>query len=40
MKVLLFFKQKTALSEEDTPETIAEKIHLIRATLFPESIEA
>ena len=35
----IIFQKKTALSEEDTPETIAEKIHLLEQRYFPRVIE-
>ncbi|WOC41226.1 phosphoribosylglycinamide formyltransferase [Polaribacter sp. HL-MS24] len=36
----IIFQKKTALSEEDTPETIAEKIHLLEQRYFPRVIES
>ena len=35
----IIFQAKTALSSEDTPETIAEKIHVLEQTHFPKIIE-
>ena len=35
----IIFQAKTALNKEDTPETIAEKIHLLEQRYFPRVIE-
>jgi phosphoribosylglycinamide formyltransferase-1 len=35
----IIFQAKTALNSEDTPETIAQKIHLLEQEHFPKTIE-
>tara|TARA_R110002049_G_scaffold114646_1_gene265902 strand:+ start:20708 stop:21280 length:573 start_codon:yes stop_codon:yes gene_type:complete len=35
----IIFQAKTALNEQDTPETIAEKIHLLEQRYFPKVVE-
>ncbi|TXD50058.1 phosphoribosylglycinamide formyltransferase [Polaribacter sp. IC073] len=35
----IIFQAKTQLNEQDTPETIAEKIHLLEQRYFPKVIE-
>lgn len=35
----IIFQAKTALNEEDTPEKIAEKIHILEQQYFPKVIE-
>ncbi|SHM91085.1 phosphoribosylglycinamide formyltransferase [Polaribacter sp. KT 15] len=35
----IIFQSNTALNEQDTPETIAEKIHLLEQRYFPKVIE-
>lgn len=35
----IIFQAKTALNDEDTPETIAEKIHILEQRYFPRIIE-
>jgi phosphoribosylglycinamide formyltransferase-1 len=35
----IIFKEKTELSENDTPETIAQKIHVLEMENFPKVIE-
>ncbi len=36
----IIFQQNVALTEEDTPETVAEKIHELEQKYFPEIIQA
>jgi len=36
----IIFQKNVALTEEDTPETVAEKIHELEQKYFPEIIEA
>ncbi|WP_439128808.1 phosphoribosylglycinamide formyltransferase [Polaribacter sp.] len=35
----IIFQAKTALTDQDTPETIAEKIHILEQRYFPKVIE-
>jgi phosphoribosylglycinamide formyltransferase-1 len=35
----IIFQAKTALNDQDTPETIAEKIHILEQRYFPKVIE-
>jgi phosphoribosylglycinamide formyltransferase-1 len=35
----IIFQAKTALNEKDTPETIAEKIHILEQRYFPRVVE-
>jgi phosphoribosylglycinamide formyltransferase-1 len=35
----IIYQAKTALNSQDTPETIAEKIHLLEHRYFPKVIE-
>ena len=35
----IIFQKKTTISDEDTPETIAEKIHVLEQRYFPRVIE-
>ena len=35
----IIFQKKTTISDEDTPETIAEKIHILEQRYFPRVIE-
>ena len=36
----IIFQEKTAVSKEDSPEMIAEKIHLLEQRYFPRVIES
>ena len=36
----IIFQKNVALTEEDTPETVAEKIHELEQKYFPEIIQA